>query len=41
MSPLLCLALSAFAVMTYVLADGFDPGVGILFLLAPRDADRD
>jgi Cytochrome bd terminal oxidase subunit II len=29
------------AVVIYVLADGFDIGVGILFLVAPRDADRD
>jgi cytochrome d ubiquinol oxidase subunit II len=32
---------TAFAVVVYVLADGFDLGVGILFLLAPRDEDRD
>jgi cytochrome bd ubiquinol oxidase subunit II len=30
-----------FGIVIYVLADGFDLGVGILFLLAPRDADRD
>jgi len=38
----LCFALvTAFAIVLYVLADGFDLGVGILFLLAPRDEDRD
>ncbi|MBB3772619.1 cytochrome d ubiquinol oxidase subunit II [Angulomicrobium tetraedrale] len=31
----------AFCVTVYVLADGFDLGVGILFLIAPREADRD
>ena len=31
----------AFCVVVYVLADGFDLGVGILFLVAPRDEDRD
>jgi cytochrome d ubiquinol oxidase subunit II len=30
-----------FGIAVYVLADGFDLGIGILFLLAPRDADRD
>ncbi|WP_226579047.1 cytochrome d ubiquinol oxidase subunit II [Acuticoccus sediminis] len=39
--PALFAALVAFCVVVYVLADGFDLGVGILFLLAPRDADRD
>ena len=34
-------ALVAFCVVVYVLADGFDLGVGILFLVAPRDQDRD
>ncbi len=34
-------ALVAFCVVVYVLADGFDLGVGILFLIAPRDQDRD
>ena len=29
------------AVAFYVLADGFDLGIGVLFLLAPRDRDRD
>jgi cytochrome d ubiquinol oxidase subunit II len=31
----------AFAVFMYVLMDGFDLGVGILFPFAPREADRD
>ncbi|WP_207484691.1 cytochrome d ubiquinol oxidase subunit II [Arenibaculum pallidiluteum] len=31
----------AFAVIMYVLMDGFDLGLGILFPFAPRDADRD
>ncbi|MFG1464148.1 cytochrome d ubiquinol oxidase subunit II [Xanthobacter sp. DSM 24535] len=39
--PVLIAALVAFCVVVYVLADGFDLGVGILFLLAPREADRD
>jgi cytochrome bd ubiquinol oxidase subunit II len=39
--PVLFAAIVAFCVVVYVLADGFDLGVGILFLLAPRDADRD
>ena len=34
-------ALAVFCVVVYVLADGLDLGVGILFLAAPRDADRD
>jgi cytochrome d ubiquinol oxidase subunit II len=33
--------ITALAVVIYVLADGFDLGVGILFLFAPRNADRD
>jgi len=39
--PVLFAAIVAFCVVVYVLADGFDLGVGILFLLAPREADRD
>lgn len=39
--PLIFAALIAFCVTVYVLADGFDLGVGILFLAAPRDVDRD
>jgi cytochrome d ubiquinol oxidase subunit II len=33
--------LIAFAVLAYVVLDGFDLGVGILFLLFPERADRD
>jgi cytochrome bd ubiquinol oxidase subunit II len=33
--------MAASAVVIYVLLDGFDLGVGMLFLVAPRDADRD
>ncbi len=39
--PILFAALVAFCVVIYVLADGFDLGIGILLLLAPRDAERD
>jgi cytochrome bd ubiquinol oxidase subunit II len=39
--PLIFALLAAFAVAVYVLADGFDLGVGILSLFAPREADRD
>lgn len=39
--PLVFAAVAAFCVTVYVLADGLDLGVGILFLAAPRDADRD
>lgn len=39
--PLLFAGLATFCVTVYVLADGLDLGVGILFLLAPRNADRD
>lgn len=39
--PLAFAAFAAFAIVIYVLADGFDLGVGILFLIAPREADRD
>jgi cytochrome bd ubiquinol oxidase subunit II len=31
----------AFSVVMYVVMDGFDLGIGILFLPAPRDSDRD
>jgi len=34
-------ALIAFAVLAYVILDGFDLGVGILFPLFPKKADRD
>jgi cytochrome d ubiquinol oxidase subunit II len=39
--PLLFAVVAAFGISTYVLADGFDLGIGILFLFAPRDRDRD
>ncbi|MCB4768548.1 cytochrome d ubiquinol oxidase subunit II [Ancylobacter sp. Lp-2] len=39
--PLAFAALAAFCVSVYVLADGLDLGVGILFLAAPRDDQRD
>ena len=39
--PLIWAAIIAFAVFMYVLMDGFDLGVGILFRAAPTDADRD
>ncbi|MCB4767651.1 cytochrome d ubiquinol oxidase subunit II [Ancylobacter sp. Lp-2] len=39
--PLLFAAVAVFCVTVYVLADGLDLGVGILFLAAPRDEDRD
>jgi cytochrome d ubiquinol oxidase subunit II len=37
----LVFALIALAVLMYVLMDGWDLGVGILFLVAPRDQERD
>jgi cytochrome d ubiquinol oxidase subunit II len=40
-APLFFAFIAALAVVIYVLLDGFDLGVGILFLVAPRDADRD
>src|SRR5262249_29292392 len=33
--------IAALGIALYVLADGFDLGIGILFLLAPREQDRD
>ncbi|HZB93352.1 MAG TPA: cytochrome d ubiquinol oxidase subunit II [Stellaceae bacterium] len=39
--PLLFALVLAFGVAMYVVMDGFDLGIGILFLLAPSDADRD
>ncbi|QRG06548.1 cytochrome d ubiquinol oxidase subunit II [Xanthobacter dioxanivorans] len=39
--PLIFAAVVTFCVTVYVLADGLDLGVGILFLAAPRDQDRD
>jgi cytochrome bd ubiquinol oxidase subunit II len=38
--PLIFALVAAGAVGLYVLADGFDLGVGLLFLLAPREQDR-
>jgi cytochrome d ubiquinol oxidase subunit II len=39
--PLIWAGVIAFAVLLYVLLDGFDLGVGILFALAKTPADRD
>jgi cytochrome bd ubiquinol oxidase subunit II len=39
--PLLMGLAMAFGIAMYVVMDGFDLGVGILFLLAPGDHDRD
>lgn len=39
--PLIFIVLVAFAVAIYVMADGFDLGVGILLLAAPHEIDRD
>lgn len=39
--PLFFAAIAALTIVIYVLADGFDLGVGIIFLVAPREADRD
>lgn len=39
--PVIFAGAVAFCVVVYVLADGFDLGIGILFLIAPREADRD
>ncbi|GJD49427.1 Cytochrome bd-I ubiquinol oxidase subunit 2 [Methylobacterium crusticola] len=39
--PLVFALVAAGAVALYVIADGFDLGIGILFLLAPMDRDRD
>jgi cytochrome d ubiquinol oxidase subunit II len=41
MLPYLIFALIALSVLMYVLMDGWDLGVGILFLVAPRDQERD
>jgi cytochrome bd ubiquinol oxidase subunit II len=41
MLPYLTFGLIALAVLMYVLLDGWDLGVGILFLAAPRDQERD
>jgi cytochrome bd ubiquinol oxidase subunit II len=39
--PLLFALLLGFGIAMYVVMDGFDLGIGILFPLAPSDADRD
>jgi cytochrome d ubiquinol oxidase subunit II len=39
--PVVFFGLVGFCVAVYVLADGFDLGVGILFLIAPREKDRE
>ncbi len=39
--PRVFAGVAAVAIALYVVADGFDLGVGILFLVAPREADRD
>ena len=39
--PLAFALVAALATALYVVADGFDLGIGILFLIAPREADRD
>jgi len=38
--PLFFAAIAAFTIAVYVVADGFDLGVGILFLVAPEEHDR-
>jgi len=39
--PLALALVVVLAIALYVLADGFDLGIGILFLFAPREEDRD
>jgi cytochrome bd ubiquinol oxidase subunit II len=39
--PLACAAVVAIAVALYVILDGFDLGIGILFPFFPRETDRD
>jgi cytochrome d ubiquinol oxidase subunit II len=39
--PLACASVVAIAVALYVILDGFDLGIGILFPFFPREADRD
>ena len=39
--PLVFALVLAFGIALYVVMDGFDLGLGTLFLLAPSDADRD
>src|SRR3984957_4408156 len=39
--PLIWAGIIAFAVLAYVVLDGFDLGVGILFVVEREDGDRD
>ena len=39
--PLICAAVIGFAVAMYIVLDGFDLGLGILFAFFPREIDRD
>jgi cytochrome d ubiquinol oxidase subunit II len=39
--PLICAAVIGFAVAMYIVLDGFDLGLGILFPFFPREVDRD
>ncbi|MBX5462087.1 MAG: cytochrome d ubiquinol oxidase subunit II [Steroidobacteraceae bacterium] len=39
--PLVCAAIVALGVVLYVVLDGFDLGIGILFPFFPRESDRD
>lgn len=39
--PLICAAVLAFGILMYVMLDGFDLGIGILFALMPDEATRD
>ncbi|MEZ5779182.1 MAG: cytochrome d ubiquinol oxidase subunit II [Paracoccaceae bacterium] len=39
--PFIWAGIIAFAVLTYVILDGFDLGIGILFPLHPAESDRD
>ena len=39
--PLIWAGIIAFGVLLYVVLDGFDLGIGILFPFAPPDDDRD
>ncbi|WP_245308878.1 cytochrome d ubiquinol oxidase subunit II [Aurantimonas sp. 22II-16-19i] len=40
-AALIMVAVIALAVVIYVVVDGFDLGIGMLFLVAPRESDRD
>jgi cytochrome bd ubiquinol oxidase subunit II len=39
--PLICAVIILFGVMMYVIMDGFDLGIGLLFPFAPGKSDRD